>query len=95
MYLAPDHVHALNNLVWLLATCPQTDLQDPERALTLAGRAVVLAPQSPFVLDTYAEALFLNHRIDEALAAAKKALELSRDRRDYYQDQVRRFQEYL
>ncbi len=95
VYLAPDHVHALNNLAWLLATCPQTDLQDPERALTLAGRAVGLAPRSPFVLDTYAEALFVNHRINEALAAAEKALELSLDRRDYYRDQVRRFQEYL
>lgn len=95
VYLAPDHVNALNNLAWLLATCPQTDLRDHERALKLAGRAVVLAPQSPFVLDTYAEALFVNHRIDEALAAAKKALELSRDRRDYYRDQVRRFQKYL
>ena len=95
VYLAPDHVHALNNLAWLLATCPQTDLQNPERALSMAGRAVVLAPQSPFVLDTYAEALFVNHRINEALAAAEKALELSRDRRDYYRDQVRRFQKYL
>ncbi|MEX1302518.1 MAG: M48 family metalloprotease [Desulfotignum sp.] len=95
VYLAPDHVHALNNLAWLLATCPQTDLQDPERALDLAGRAVALAPQSPFVLDTYAEALFINHRITEAVAAAEKALELSRERRDYYQDQVRRFQQYL
>ena len=95
VYLAPDHVHALNNLAWLLATCPQAGLQDPERALILAGRAVTLAPQSPFVLDTYAEALFVNHRINEALAAAKKALELSRDRRGYYRDQVRRFQEYL
>lgn len=95
VYQTPDHVHALNNLAWLLATCPQTDLQDPERALDIAGRAVVLAPQSPFVLDTYAEALFVNHRIAEAVAAAKKALDLSRDRPDYYQDQVRRFQEYL
>jgi Zn-dependent protease with chaperone function len=95
VYLAPDHVHALNNLAWLLATCPQTDLQDPERALDLAGRAAALAPQSPFVLDTYAEALFVNHRITEAVAAAEKALDLSRDRREYYQDQVRRFRQYL
>jgi Zn-dependent protease with chaperone function len=95
VYLVPDHVHALNNLAWLLSTCPQAELQDPERALALAGRAVSLAPQSPFVLDTYAEALFVNHRIAEAVAAAQKALQLSRDRRDYYQDQVRRFQTYL
>ncbi|MFN2437090.1 MAG: M48 family metalloprotease [Desulfotignum sp.] len=95
VYQTPDHVHALNNLAWLLATCPQIDLQDPGRALDLAGRAVVLEPQSPFVLDTYAEALFVNHRIAEAVAAAKKAFDLARDRRDYYQDQVRRFQKHL
>ena len=95
VYLAPNHLHALNNLAWLLATCPQTHLQDPERALDLAGRAVILAPESPFVLDTYAEALFVNHRIAEAVSAAEKALQLSEDRRDYYQEQVLRFQSYL
>ncbi len=95
VYLSPDHVHALNNLAWLLATSPQAGQQDPERALDLAGQAVTLAPQAPFVLDTYAEALFANHRIKEAVAAARKALDLSRDRRDYYQGQVRRFQAYL
>ncbi len=72
VYLSPDHVHALNNLAWLLATSPQAGQQDPERALDLAGQAVTLAPQAPFVLDTYAEALFANHRIKEAVAAARK-----------------------
>jgi Zn-dependent protease with chaperone function len=90
-----NHVHALNNLAWLLATCPVTEIQDPGRALNLAGRAVGLAPQSPFVQDTYAEALFANHRVAEAVSAARKALELARDRQNYYQNQVRRFQRHL
>ncbi len=91
----PNHVHALNNLAWLLVTCPVTEIQDPGRALDLAGRAVALAPQLPFVQDTYAEALFANHRVAEAVSAAQKALDLARDRQEYYQNQILRFQEYL
>lgn len=93
--LHPEHVHALNNLAWLLATCPEKAFLDPGRALVLAGRAVALAPESPFVLDTYAEALFVNLRVSEAVAAAQKALALAEDRHEYYRDQVRRFQEFL
>jgi hypothetical protein len=47
------------------------------------------------VQDTYAEALFANHRVAEAVSAARKALELARDRQNYYQNQVRRFQRHL
>jgi Zn-dependent protease with chaperone function len=95
IHINSDHVHALNNLAWLLATCPVTEIQNPGRALNLAGRAVALAPQSPFVLDTYAEALFANHRAAEAVSVARKALELARDRQNYYQNQVRRFQRHI
>jgi Zn-dependent protease with chaperone function len=93
--LNPEQVHALNNLAWLLATCPETEFRDLGQALALAGRAVALAPESPFVLDTYAETLFGNHRVKEAVAAAQKALALAEDRHGYYQEQVRRFQGHL
>jgi tetratricopeptide (TPR) repeat protein len=38
-------VSCLNNLAWLLATCPQADLRDPVRAVELARKAVELDPQ--------------------------------------------------
>jgi superkiller protein 3 len=42
--LAPDFVVALQDLAWLLATCEERDLRDPERAVELAERAYRLRP---------------------------------------------------
>ena len=84
------NVHALNNLAWLLATCPDPVFQDRKRALELAGRAVEIKREA-FVLDTYAEALFLNERLDEAVQVAEEALSLARDKQSYYRDQLERF----
>ncbi len=89
-----DHVHALNNLAWLLTTCPDESMRDYEKALTLAARAAGRS-QAPFVLDTYAEALFANNRVSEAVQAAREALALAEDRHDYYREQVMRFETRL
>ena len=88
------HVHALNNLAWLLATCPDKAVRDPGRALELAARAVAVS-REPFVLDTYAEALFVNNRVAEALQAAREALAMAGDGHSYYQEQIRRFEAHL
>ncbi len=57
-----DNVHALNNLAWLLLTCPDTAMRDPKRALTLSARAAVPGKDA-HVWDTHARALFENGRI--------------------------------
>ncbi|MBF0467980.1 MAG: M48 family metalloprotease [Desulfamplus sp.] len=44
------------------------------------------------ILDTYAEACFVNGYYTEALNAAKEALENATDKKDYYQQQVSRFE---
>jgi len=90
----PDNAHALNNLAWLLATCPKKEFRDPERSLVLAAKALAVKPES-HILDTYAEALFLNHRRAEALDMAKKALALATEKYEYYRDQVSRFEKAL
>ena len=43
--LEPDHLHAHNNLAWLLSTCAQPKFRDAKQALELAKRAVELAPE--------------------------------------------------
>ena len=88
--IAPENLHALNNLAWLLLTCQDASLQDPERALSLARRALTV-DRPAHVLDTYAEACFRNGLVQEALKAAIEALEKAEDRRDYYLSQVQRF----
>jgi Zn-dependent protease with chaperone function len=84
------NVHALNNLAWLLATCPDAQFRDGVRALELAFIAVSLK-REPFILDTYAEALAANNRNAEAVEAAKEALSLAQENRAYYRGQVARF----
>ncbi|MBU3951611.1 MAG: peptidase, partial [Proteobacteria bacterium] len=83
--------HALNNLAWLFATCPDEQFRDGPRALALAEKAVSLR-QEAFILDTYAEALSINNRNAEAIAAARQALSLAEDKRSYYREQVVRFE---
>ncbi len=86
----PVNVHALNNLAWLLATCPDKAFRNAPKALELARRAVDLQKEA-YILDTYAEALYLNNYKRQALAAAKQALKMSTKRKQYYEDQVTRF----
>ncbi len=90
----PVNVHALNNLAWLLATCPDKAFRDASRALDLARRAVDIQKQA-YILDTYAEALYLNNFKSQALAVAKQALKMSTKRKQYYENQVIRFEKAL
>jgi len=85
------NIHALNNLAWLFATCPDEKFRDAPRAIELASQAVLLKREA-FVLDTYAEALALNKRKAQAIEAAKEALSLAKEKQSYYREQVARFE---
>lgn len=87
----PENAHALNNLAWLYATCKDPLYRRPEAALALARRALAV-DRSAHVLDTYAEALFINGRPAQALEASREALKMARDREAYYREQVTRFE---
>ena len=91
LLIDPENVHALNNLAWLLATCPDERVKNPEKSLELARRAVSFE-QEAHILDTYAEALALNGQYDRALEASRKALALAPEKKQYYREQVARFQ---
>jgi tetratricopeptide (TPR) repeat protein len=90
----PDNVHALNNLSWLFATCPDPAFRNGEKALENALKAVGQKREA-FVLDTYAEALFINNEKGGALRAAREALEVSTDKRDYYERRLALFEKGL
>ena len=89
--LSEDHARALNNLAWLYATTHQSGIRNPERALTLAQRAAYLE-QAPHVFDTLAECYFVNGKVAEAIQAEQQALELATSNRQYYAEQLQRFQ---
>ena len=92
--LSPDNPHVLNNLAWFYATCEQTSLRDPEKALMLAQKAARLQ-KSPHILDTLAESYFINAMYGEAIQAEKSALAQATQNREYYRKQLRKFENAL
>jgi Zn-dependent protease with chaperone function len=82
---------ALNNLAWLLLTVPDEGLREPERALLLAKEAVGLE-RSPVILDTLAEAYYVNGSIQKAIDTINEAIFLQKEGKEYYQKQLKRFE---
>jgi Zn-dependent protease with chaperone function len=71
--LHEDNAEVHNNLAWLYVTCENPAFLDFPRGLVHAHRAVALFP-APHILDTYAHALWVNDRRDEALLIEQQAL---------------------
>ncbi len=90
----PENVHALNNLSWLFSTCPESEFRNGKKALEYAKMALAKKREA-FVLDTYAEALFINNDIEMAVSAANEALNRSIDKKEYYKTQLQRFEKLL
>ncbi len=76
--IAPDDLRTCNNLAWLLATSPQDEVRNPERAVELARKACE-RPGEPDcgLLDTLAAAYAANGQFAEAVQQQTKALELA------------------
>jgi tetratricopeptide (TPR) repeat protein len=73
--LQPDAV-CENNLAWLLATCPETKLRDPKRAVDLAQKAVKTAPKEGNVWVTLGVAQYRMGDWQAAAAALQQAEKL-------------------
>jgi tetratricopeptide (TPR) repeat protein len=71
--LDPRKAEAANDLAWLLVTCPDESLRNPERAVELAEKAVQLAPDEAGFQGTLGAAYYRNGDF----AAAAKALRKS------------------
>lgn len=73
----PDHYEAKNNLAWLLATCPEANLRNGDRAVELAEQVVQqVGEKNTFVLDTLAAAYAEAGRYPEAVETARRAVEI-------------------
>jgi tetratricopeptide (TPR) repeat protein len=75
--LDPKHAGAHNSLAWLLATCPDAKLRDPGRAVELARKAVLLAPNDKNNWGTLGAAQYRAGDWKAAVATLEKARELS------------------
>lgn len=77
--IRPDSLAALNNLAWLLATCPDANIRNGAQAVGLAEQANRLSEgANPAILDTLAAAYAEDGRYPEAVTAARQALQLAR-----------------
>ncbi len=68
--------HVYNHLAWLLATAKDPDARAPEEALRLARKAAELdGHRSPAILDTLAEACYINRDFEQAVKYETLAVE--------------------
>lgn len=83
--LHPDDIVALNDLAWMLATCPNDSLRDGAKAVELAKKSVELAKRSAqlpqgrmaSMIDTLAAAYAQAGQFPQAVQAAQQALDMA------------------
>jgi tetratricopeptide (TPR) repeat protein len=90
---APLDANTLNNLAWLYATSPPPHFK-PQAALELALRAAALEPD-PAILDTLAEAYFVNGQAEEALKTIQQAMLKNPRNQEYFLSQKQKFEASL
>jgi tetratricopeptide (TPR) repeat protein len=92
--LRPDSPDVLNNLAWLLATCPDAHIRDGSQAVGYAGRACELTHyhMTPLV-GTLAAAYAEAGRFDDAISTAEKACAMASESGD--RDLLKRNQDLL
>src|SRR5581483_11843316 len=71
--LDPNSIEALNNMAWLMATSPETEIRNGPRAVQLAEHACALDSKLPFLLGTLAAAYAEAGRFSDAIHAAEQA----------------------
>ena len=79
----PEDIGALNDLAWLLATCPFDDIRDGKEAVRLAERARdITHGQEPAVLDTLGAAYAEAGKFSRAMECTRKAVALAAKNND-------------
>ena len=90
---APEDPAILNNLAWLYATAPSPQ-KNPDLALELAKKAAGISSK-PYILDTLAEAYFVNGMLPEAIEAIDRAIEGETGDKSHYLEQKQKFEQAL
>ncbi|MBW2060677.1 MAG: M48 family metalloprotease [Deltaproteobacteria bacterium] len=91
--MAPNDPLTINNYAWLLVTKQQATPSEKALALILAKKAAGLMA-APFILDTLAEAYYVNGYPEVSLKIMDQAISLLKpqESKEYYQKQRAKFQ---
>jgi tetratricopeptide (TPR) repeat protein len=92
--LAPDDATSLDLFAWLLATCPNEEFRDGERALVLASRACERSSwKEPDFIETLAAAFAESGDFEQALKWQKKAIASFGEARDGTRSRLRAYEQ--
>lgn len=83
----PDEPVVYNDLAWLLATCPEEAIRDPERAIELGETAVEMAPEDGRFLDTLAAAYAAAGQFEKATETGLEAVKKLDEAEQFEADQ--------
>jgi Flp pilus assembly protein TadD len=76
LQIDPNDGNALNNLAWVLATCPADNVRNGKRAVELAEKAIALpGGEAPIVSRTLAAAYAEVGDFSKAITTAQRAVE--------------------
>jgi tetratricopeptide (TPR) repeat protein len=75
-FFARSRAEALNNLAWLLATCPEESLRDSVQAVKFARRSLELEGRSGNTWNTLAVALYRDSNFAQSLEAFERSMAL-------------------
>jgi len=80
---SPEDIGTLNDMAWLLATCPFDEIRDGKEAVRLAERArAITHDQEPAVLDTLGAAYAEAGKFKRAIETTRKAILLATKHND-------------
>lgn len=92
IHLDQSNARAYQGAAWLMATCPDSQYRDSERALETAQKAISLTPGADYrYLDTLAAAYAAVGDYDNALVAVQKAIQLAAEE-EVTQDDVKKLE---
>ena len=72
----PESAHLNNNFAWFLATCPDTQYANPQRAVELALKAVELVPDEGTFWNTLGVCYYRAGRYTSAIESLERSTEL-------------------
>lgn len=76
--LDPDDATSANSIAWVLATAPNEELRDPQKAVSLAQRAVELTPGNGDIVNTLGVALYRKGQWEECARVLESSVSLRR-----------------